>query len=252
MTLRQLRQSTTSGDKRYLDGRELNFVTFVGLVLELNAEATATTFLIDDGTAFTRVRQYVDQEAAVPQPPVQLHSYVRVYGSFRANDSTSMNATRVVPIVDHNEIILHLLQAVSVHLRNTKGHGADHGAGAGAASTSAYGSYGGQLHSGYGGHAHGHAGSELAPSGGAAGGAESEWSRVEQTVLRVVRKYGAQSGEGVSPAEIVQRTAHLFAEHEVRKAVTRLVDQGMFYTTNDDQLNLSDLDVVLPEHGDDV
>ncbi|RDW80471.1 putative replication protein A subunit [Coleophoma crateriformis] len=107
-----------------IDGSEVTQLTFIGQIQSISAQATNTTFKLDDGTGLIEVKQWVDSDAdpenARPQP--KEGDYIHVWGRLKAfNNKRHVGAHVIRPIIDFNEISMHLLEATAVHLYFTRG-----------------------------------------------------------------------------------------------------------------------------------
>jgi len=118
--------ATQEGDQFMIGNIELHQVTLVGLVRTVKEAATRLDYQIDDmsGPPF-EVRQFVDNDDNSPDEdrtvPMRENTYVRVFGHVRAfNNTRSIVAFRIVPILDMNELTTHLLEVVHSQLAHKK------------------------------------------------------------------------------------------------------------------------------------
>ncbi|KAK2170228.1 hypothetical protein NP493_1134g01006 [Ridgeia piscesae] len=101
-----------------MEGIAVYQVTIIGIVRTVKESATRLDYEIDDMTAPPlEVRQFVDNDEDTPDNERTLamreNTYVRLYGHMRAfGGKTSVVAFRVVPIVDMNELTMHLLEVM--------------------------------------------------------------------------------------------------------------------------------------------
>lgn len=130
VTIRQLYNATQQQpeDIFKVDGKELNQVTIVGQIMSSQIQSTNLELLIDDSTGKIEVRQWLEPDEggnnSLEDQRAQFKEgvYVRVVGHLRAfQQKRSIMAFRIQPIDDWNEITFHLLEAIHVHLFNTRG-----------------------------------------------------------------------------------------------------------------------------------
>ncbi|KAI3634328.1 hypothetical protein MIR68_007932 [Amoeboaphelidium protococcarum] len=108
-----------------LDGRELSVVSLVGCVRKAQEATASIQYTIEDGTGSAEVRLYDNKanEALLGVREIlPENTYVYVMGSVRmVNGKRLVNAMKVQPIVDHNQITFHYLEAIATHLKITRG-----------------------------------------------------------------------------------------------------------------------------------
>jgi replication factor A2 len=121
VTIKQILTAEHRDSKFKIDGKDVSQVTLVGVILTAEQQPTNITYLVDDGSGKVNVRMYVDMETDAKM--LEPNQYVRVVGNIRVINSGEMSVVgfQVMPITDFNEITFHNLEALSTHLRNTKG-----------------------------------------------------------------------------------------------------------------------------------
>nr|BAH29737.1 replication protein A 32 kDa subunit [Dicyema japonicum] len=105
-------------DDRFVIGRaELSQITIVGLIKSVKESPSRLDYELDDHSGYTiQVKLFVDVEDSSVS---QLHEgqYVRVFGNLRSFASVrSVVAFKILPIMDINEITMHLAEVVYSHL----------------------------------------------------------------------------------------------------------------------------------------
>ena len=127
VTIRQLYNATQQQpeDIFKVDGKELNQVTLVGQIVSSQIQSTTLELLIDDSTGKIDVKQWLEPDEGngdAHRSQFKEGVYVRVVGHLRAfQQRRNIMAFRIQPIDDWNEITFHLLEAIHVHLFNTRG-----------------------------------------------------------------------------------------------------------------------------------
>jgi len=130
VTIRQLYNAVQQQpeDIFKVDGKELNQITIVGQIVSSQIQSTNLELLIDDSTGKIDVRQWLEPDEGANQYLEDQRAmykegvYVRVVGHLRAFQAKrSVMAFRIQAIDDWNEITFHLLEAIHVHLYNTRG-----------------------------------------------------------------------------------------------------------------------------------
>ncbi|XP_029654517.2 replication protein A 32 kDa subunit-like [Octopus sinensis] len=113
-------------DDRFVIGNvELSQITIIGLIKNVKESPSRVDYDLDDHSGYSiQVKLFVDIE--VPSnPPKQdnistLHhegQYVRVFGNIRSFSSLkSVVAFRIVPVVDINEITMHIAEVIHSHM----------------------------------------------------------------------------------------------------------------------------------------
>ncbi|KAI0224681.1 Replication protein A 32 kDa subunit-B [Lamellibrachia satsuma] len=125
-TVAQIYKANQQDDSFYIEGTEVHQITIIGIVRSVKESATRLDYEIDDMTGPPlEVRQFVDNDEDTPDNERTLaareNTYVRMYGHIRGfGGKTSVVAFRVVPLVDMNELTMHLLEVMHSHMVLTK------------------------------------------------------------------------------------------------------------------------------------
>ncbi|KAE9371155.1 replication protein A, subunit RPA32 [Stipitochalara longipes BDJ] len=200
-----------------IDNSEVTQITFVGQINSISAQATNTTYKVDDGTGLVEVKQWIDSDAEVAnaKPSPKEGEYLRIFGRLKAFNNKRHVAAHVIrPIADYNEVNYHLLEATAVHLYFTQGppEGVANGVK----------SEGGMF-----------------VDGGATNGAAAKGAKLPAKVTGVGRKVyellqsEPQNNEGLHVNMIAQKLG--VPSNEVFKAGDVLLGEGLIYTTVDDE-----------------
>lgn len=218
VTIKQLHNCEHRDSKFKLDGKDLAQVTFIGSILSSEQQPTNLNYLIDDGTGKINVRIYIDLEDENHSNHAE-NTYVRVVGNLREfNNQLSVVGFTLLPITDFNELTFHMLEAISVHLRNTRGE-AGGAVGGGAVQQNAAPAMNGGNNYGGGNNFGGNA-----PAGGNDDG-------LQQKVLKVFE--ADSSDQGASIDYVCQQFPNV-SRMDIKKAVEYLSDEGHLYSTVDD------------------
>ncbi|KAL2314269.1 Single-stranded DNA binding protein Ssb2 [Schizosaccharomyces pombe] len=130
VTIKQiLNASQVHADAEFkIDGVEVGQVTFVGVLRNIHAQTTNTTYQIEDGTGMIEVRHWEHIDAL---SELATDTYVRVYGNIKIFSGKIYIASQYIrTIKDHNEVHYHFLEAIAVHLHFTQKANAVNGANA--------------------------------------------------------------------------------------------------------------------------
>jgi replication factor A2 len=113
------------GDTFIVDGKDVSRVTFCGKVLDVEAKATNTIYVIDDGSAAIEVNKWSDMDTGgsiLNTSAVSIGNYVCVEGQIRFfSNKCQVSAGNLRVLHDMNEFTHHLLEVISVHVQGTKG-----------------------------------------------------------------------------------------------------------------------------------
>jgi replication factor A2 len=193
----------------------------------VHPQTTNVTYKIDDGTAVTDVKKWVDAEKAEgSDPQFAPDTYVRVYGRITVfNGKKHVGAHFIRAIDDFNEVNYHLLEATYVHLSLTKGAAGQQGG-----NTAGNTGEDGMFVDNYGGD-----GGNTGVGGGGGGGSNA---RVAACSLRARTMYTflqntPGASEGINCNAIASGTN--LSMRDVMAAADELLGQGLVYTTLDDE-----------------
>lgn len=232
LTVKQISQAiqNSADDTFYVDGIDVNNVTLVGMVCNKEERSTDVSFLIDDGTGRIEVKRWIDGQdthESIEMASLQNGVYVRVHGHLRSfQGKRNIVAFSVRPVTDFNEITYHFLECIFVHLHNSKANGGavkGPSAGVQAPSNSVYGGSTGASGGSY---------NQYMPSNIAAvGGSMDECQKRVHAIFEEPSSLNAEAGLHVD--EVARRMSG-FNKKQVKDAIEFLVNEGLIYSTIDD------------------
>ncbi|KIJ69303.1 hypothetical protein HYDPIDRAFT_79797 [Hydnomerulius pinastri MD-312] len=114
MTIYQLIQATqTHTDADWmLDDQEIGQVTIVAYIASVQAQATNSQYMLDDGSGRIEARHWIDSSV---EDESEKNAYVRVSGSLKMFGSKKyINTNHIRPIRSPAEVYFHLLEAMTV------------------------------------------------------------------------------------------------------------------------------------------
>ncbi|KAL2917529.1 Replication factor A protein 2 [Polyrhizophydium stewartii] len=129
VTVKQLQSATQPvPDMPFrLDGRDLSQVVLVGRINSASTQSTNFAMTLDDGTGTVECKKFFgdggdEEEEAARLAQFSEGVYVRVVGQLRAFASRkTLVLFSVRPVHSANEITLHCLEAITMHLALTRG-----------------------------------------------------------------------------------------------------------------------------------
>lgn len=118
-------QQSGTGEKGapfVVDGVEMANIRLVGMVNGKVERTTDVTFTLDDGTGrLDFIRWVNDASDSSETAAIQNGMYVAVIGSLKGlQERKRATAFSIRPITDFNEVTLHFIQCVRMHIENTK------------------------------------------------------------------------------------------------------------------------------------
>jgi len=236
VTLKQLAGATQEDDAFMLDNKELTQVSVVGCITEAKKASTNITLQIEDGTESMEIKQWIDEddtEATAQQREAFTEgAFVKVVGQVRSfGGKSTITAYNVKAVTDHNEITTHFLDAVYVHLFNTrgpiKGSKID-------ATNSDTGAVGGGTFDNSGAAATFSGGAGGYGDTGAGAGGGSDFTSVQDKVLAEFSKSADESGMDIKDV-IKAMEGQGVNGSQVREAVEYLAGEGHLYSTIDEE-----------------
>jgi len=209
-----------------IDGSEIDRVSIVGQVRNVNPQATNITYLLDDGTGTIDVKKWQAEshgygdggdgtEDGGPSPStIEIGQWARVIGSLKQfNNRRHIGALSIRSVPDMNEVNYHLLDATATHLYYTRGPPKDTGAANGAKGEDSL---------------------FMQQGDGGGMGAQRFGPRLTPNAERVVEALRTQpsSNEGLHVQNIAVLTG--LKINDVMKAGDELMQQSVIFTTTDD------------------
>ncbi|CAE7799776.1 RPA2A, partial [Symbiodinium sp. KB8] len=131
-TIRQYQTATISDveGRVLLDGTELKDIKLVGRVVEADPSDSALSLQIEDGTGRVRIKYWYPQAAdgttdgarkADMDASVTEGTFVSVSAAVKtSNGRMILNGSTIKPLADPNEITLHFVEAIHVHVDRTR------------------------------------------------------------------------------------------------------------------------------------
>lgn len=231
ITIKQALQAEHPDADPVLDGAPLGQVTLVGRIRNVTTQSTHHMYNLDDGTGAIDVKQWIDPEVLGGGMDVDEEEggkkkdlvegvYARVYGNLGQYGKRNVIARNMRVVTDHNEVQCHLLEAAVVHLSLTRGppgqaQKAVNGGGA---------MQGVEMSDGMG-----------LDGAGQAGGGRNLPAGLSPAARRVYHCLNTsnQTNEGLHMQDIATRLGMDMGE--VAKGGDELLNNGLVYTTVDDQ-----------------
>lgn len=243
LTVKQISQAVqnASDESFYVDSVDVNNVTLVGMVFNKEERTTDVSFLLDDGTGRVEVKRWIDGQdthESMEMNAMQNGVYVRVHGHLRSfQGKKNIVAFSVRPVTDFNEITFHFLECIFVHLHNLKTTGAQP---SGTSKSSPLGTnsavqapnsmYGGPTAGGGTGLA-GNYNQYMSSNMAAVGGSMDECQKRVHAIFEEPSSLSAEAGLHVD--EVARRMVG-FNKKQVKDAIEFLVNEGLIYSTIDD------------------
>ncbi|KAL6591298.1 hypothetical protein ACP70R_049801 [Stipagrostis hirtigluma subsp. patula] len=127
LTVKQIADALQSGTGEkgapfLVDGVEISNIRLVGMVNGKAERTTDVSFTLDDGTGrIDFVRWVNDASDSAETAAIQNGMYVSVIGSLKGlQERKRATAFAIRPVTDFNEVTLHFIQCVRMHIENTK------------------------------------------------------------------------------------------------------------------------------------
>ncbi|KAG0457356.1 hypothetical protein HPP92_022513 [Vanilla planifolia] len=125
LTVKQISEACDSCEDKFnfiVDGVDATNVKLLGILMNKNERVTDVTFTLDDGTGRINATRWVNETSDTNEMAlVQSGMYVTIRGSLKGfQGKRQVVAFSVRPVVDFNEVTLHYLECLYVHLDNTR------------------------------------------------------------------------------------------------------------------------------------
>lgn len=223
LTIRQLKSATQEhqDDSWKVDGAELHQVKIVGNILKVEETSTFTKYDIEDSTGVVEVKMWLDQSdddtMTERRSACREGVYVRAIGIVRSFQGMMHIVSHDVrPVVDHNEITHHFLEAIYQHCQHTKPK----------PQAAAPGAWGSQLPM-----------PQQSISAGGGDQGHSGFTAAQSRVLNFFVQNDSHDDDGMGLSLDVVATSLAgegIHEKDVRAAVDFLANEGHLYSTIDD------------------
>ncbi|KAJ3680264.1 hypothetical protein LUZ60_016542 [Juncus effusus] len=125
LTIKQISEAYHSNDDKSnfaIDGVEASTIRLLGRVVNKSERITDVSFTLDDGTGKVDVNRWVNESSDTNEMAlIENGMYVIITGGLKGfQGKRHIVAFSVRPIVDFNQITLHFLECIHVHLDNTR------------------------------------------------------------------------------------------------------------------------------------
>ncbi|KAI9491173.1 hypothetical protein BDB00DRAFT_510596 [Zychaea mexicana] len=211
VTVKQLANCTITQEGTFkVDNVDLTQVTFVGVIRNVTELSTNISYAVEDGTGKIEVRLWLDQsetaEDAQKRRDLTEDTYVRVFGRLNNfNNKVNVVAFTIRPVKDYNEINYHFVEATLTHVKFTNPAG---GSGNGDAMMVDQG----------------------------AGASSALGNALHDKIMDVLKQYH-DLDEGANIHQVVHQLSNVSSEDKIREAIEYLINEGLCYTTtNDDHI----------------
>jgi len=231
----QLKEATSNGEDGFIiDGTEIGQVDLIGVVRSVDEKTTKRTYTIEDHTGTVDVTHWMNEEDGDAENDAENDCregmYARVIGHLKVfNDVRSVNAFKIQPVRDYNQVTQHMMDTLYQHLRCIKGPlDGPRPMAANAGGVQAAGSFGGARPQSMGGGTETYGGSFQAKEENNTGG-----NPIQNSVLDAIK--GSESEQGISVDEISSALkGRNYAQDQIREAIDWLSNEGHVYSTIDD------------------
>lgn len=99
-------------------GIPARMVTILGVLRSVNESTTKITYEIEDETGAITAVRWLEANKTMPEPSLEINSYVRVVGLLREQNGTKqIFVLRISPLEELNELTNHLLEVTYVTLK---------------------------------------------------------------------------------------------------------------------------------------
>ncbi|KAG0710668.1 Replication protein A subunit [Chionoecetes opilio] len=217
-------------------GTQVNMMTVMGLICEVDVTSTKVTYTLDDTTGAIKVIKWLDSETE--EEPLMENTYCRVHGTFKTyQGAKQVLALHLEPVTNLNWVTAHILEVVHAALQlqrlNTQGSGGGVGRGTFAGDSGGAGNSGmSNSMVGLGG-----MGNPSGDMGGGGGGAFAGMglTAAQKSVFEVIRTVSDDCEDsGHSREHIRAKVKGKVAPQQVDDALFFLSSEGHIYTTVDE------------------
>ncbi|XP_015182236.1 PREDICTED: replication protein A 32 kDa subunit [Polistes dominula] len=99
-------------------GVPARMITILGILRNVNESTTKITYEIEDETGAITAVRWLEANKVMPEPSLEINSYVRVVGLLREQNGTKqIFVLRISPLEELNELTNHLLEVTYVTLK---------------------------------------------------------------------------------------------------------------------------------------
>eukprot|EP00470_Lotharella_oceanica_P006021 CAMPEP_0170178180 /NCGR_PEP_ID=MMETSP0040_2-20121228/11719_1 /TAXON_ID=641309 /ORGANISM="Lotharella oceanica, Strain CCMP622" /LENGTH=250 /DNA_ID=CAMNT_0010421167 /DNA_START=50 /DNA_END=802 /DNA_ORIENTATION=+ len=198
----------------YIDDKPVSQVKIVGMILQVEIQATNTNYTVDDTSGIITVRIYTNEDTPDLNSGCREDVYVSVVGNLRElGGNRVVVAFQVNPLKNFTGIILHNLDVIHTHCKNKYGpldeKGNQKATPMLATSNQTYGA--------------------AADEGGQDG-----MDKHQADVLKVFSTYSKNSEAGTSVSDVIEKLQQ-YDPNKIREAVDFLSSEGHLYSTIDEE-----------------
>lgn len=218
-----LNSADMAGDMLLEDGRELHMVKLVGCVRDVSEASTCITYSIEDGSGLVEVKHWLDssdtpESIQMRDETCQDNVYLRIIGKLKTFDGKkSIVANSVRKVTTPNELTHHFLEVVYSAERSKQKKTQQAG--------SSYTPYSVASNNEGVGFGKGPSTPGLVPM------MERKEEARNNIIHEFIKEEGAQIETGLDMATCVNAFVGRYSEEEVRKAITSLTNEGLLYST---------------------
>lgn len=124
VTIRQISEATqhVPDGEFSIHNLSLNMVSFVGIVRKVENQTSAVTVTVEDGTGSVEIKRWIEEKETTAAEQTEMfqamvNTYVYVTGALKQfNQKKGVQQARFTQITDHNQVLYHMLYAISNHL----------------------------------------------------------------------------------------------------------------------------------------
>lgn len=124
VTIRQINEATqkTPDGEFSVNNVSLNMISITGILRKVENQTSAVSLTIEDGTGSIEVKRWVDDTITTAAEETEMfqaweNTYVSVTGALKEfNQKKGIQQSKIFPVTDHNQLIYHILYALSNHL----------------------------------------------------------------------------------------------------------------------------------------
>ncbi|PKA48095.1 Replication protein A 32 kDa subunit A [Apostasia shenzhenica] len=125
LTVKQIGDAYDANDDKsnfVVDGADATNVKLLGIMISKIERVTDVSFTLDDGTGRISVNRWINESSDTNEMAlVHNGAYVSISGSLKGfQGKRQVVAYSVRPVIDFNEVTLHYLECIHVHLDNTR------------------------------------------------------------------------------------------------------------------------------------
>jgi len=104
----------------YIDGQEISQLQMVAQIQSIDCQSSHTSYRINDLTGSLDAKQWVNDNQTMDTSSLGQGAWVRIFGRIHVYQGRcSVNVFEIAPITDFNDITLHFTECIYSHLANT-------------------------------------------------------------------------------------------------------------------------------------